>query len=93
MPARNADVAADTLADLLDAALPDLVRQERIGDRGTRAADQVENAPTNLGDHRVRRRETADADDRLVRHPLHEIDYRLMAAFAGETRGGTVCRA
>src|SRR6185437_10085544 len=38
---RDADVGADALADLVEAALLDLPRQERIGDRRPRRADQV----------------------------------------------------
>ena len=33
LPARDADVAADALADVVEPALLDLLRQERIGDR------------------------------------------------------------
>src|SRR6185369_7637178 len=39
--ARDADVAADALADVLQAALLDLLGQERVGDRRPRGADEV----------------------------------------------------
>ena len=42
LPARDADVAADALADVVEAALVDLLRQERVGDRRPRSADDVE---------------------------------------------------
>ena len=46
--AGDADVAADAFADVLEPALLDLLRQERIGDRGPRRADQVEDARADL---------------------------------------------
>src|SRR2546423_314966 len=79
-PARDADVAADALADVLLAALVDFPGKERIRDRGSRRADQVEHAAFDLTDHGVRGGETADADHRLACELLDELDDRLMAA-------------
>ncbi|MNT63063.1 hypothetical protein D3C72_2008390 [compost metagenome] len=47
--ARNTDIAADALTDVVETALLDLLRQERIGDRRTRCADHVENALVDEG--------------------------------------------
>ena len=41
---RDADVAADALADLVEPALVDLARQERVGDRRAGGSDQVPDA-------------------------------------------------
>src|SRR3954454_3446025 len=41
---RDADVAADAFADVLDAALVNLARQPRVGDRRAGTADDVERA-------------------------------------------------
>ena len=41
----DADVRAGAFADLVGASLGDLLRQERVGDRRPRAADQVERRP------------------------------------------------
>ncbi len=65
--ARVAGVAADALAHLVVAALLDLARQERVGDRRPGGADQVDRAaPHDLG-HPVGVGEAADDDDRLLR--------------------------
>ena len=42
LPPRDADVAADALADVLEATLVDLLRQERIRDRRAARGDDVE---------------------------------------------------
>ena len=42
MPARDADVAADALADVLLPALVDLARQKRIGNGRPRRTDEIE---------------------------------------------------
>ena len=64
---RNADVAADALADLVVAAVLDLGGQERVGDRRPRGADHVPDAARDDLRHLVGIREPADADDRLRR--------------------------
>src|SRR5262252_1609521 len=79
VPARDADVAADALADVLLAAGVDLHRQEGIGDRGARRADEVEHAAPDLADHGVGGGEAADPDHGLARDFLHEVDGRLVA--------------
>ena len=43
----------------------DLSRQERVGDRGPGAADQIENAAPDLRDHGIGGGESADAHHRL----------------------------
>ena len=54
LPAGDADVAADALADVLEAALLDLLRQERIGDRRAGGADDVGLPGVDDADHDVR---------------------------------------
>ncbi len=65
--ARVARVAADALADLVVAALLDLHRQERVGDRRPGGADQVGGAASHHLGHAVGIGEPADHDDRLLR--------------------------
>src|ERR1700730_14323781 len=83
MPARNADVAADAFADVLLAARIDLLRQERIGDGGPCAANQVQAPPSDLRDHGVGRCKTPHADHRFFRNLLDEVDDGLVTAFGG----------
>src|SRR4029078_1252671 len=90
MPNGDADVATDGLPDLVLAPFGDLARQEGIGDRRPRRADQVEHPAADLREHGVRRGEAADPDHRLVRDALDEVDDRLMAALRRKTRGATV---
>src|ERR1700722_7936299 len=78
---RDADVAADALADIFDPAFRNFVRQEWIRDVRARGADDVEHAGTDQAHHVVRAGEAAVADhgygrsqDRLAlldewRHP------------------------
>ena len=61
---RDADVAADALADVLEPSFRDLGRQERIGDGGARGADDVEHAGPDQRHHVVRAREPSVADHR-----------------------------
>ncbi len=44
----HTDVAADALADVLRSAFLDLLRQEGIGDGGTRGADEIQHAALYL---------------------------------------------
>ena len=67
----DADVAADALADLVDAPLVDLARQERVGDRRPRGADQIPHAAAHDLGHQVGVGQAADADDRLGRRLAH----------------------
>src|SRR5262249_4846786 len=85
--AGNADVAADAFADVLEPPLLDLLRQERIGDRGPGRADEVEHALLDERYHVVGRGVAADADDRLRRHALDEADIGLLVALLGKARG------
>ena len=84
--AGDADVAADALADVLPAPLLDLLRQERIGDRRPRRADQVEHAVAHHPHHRVGGGEPADADDGLGRERLEPAHVLLLRALVGEAR-------
>ncbi len=84
--AGDADVAADALADVLEAALFDLPRQEGIRDRGARRADQVEHAVADEPHHRVRRRQPADADDRLRGQLLEAAEVLLGPRLVPEAR-------
>src|ERR1700686_3628120 len=93
VPARDADVAANALADVLLAALVDLPGKKRIRDRGSGGADQIENAASDLTDHGVRGGETADAAHRLACELPDELDDRLLAALRGRPGQGAVGRA
>src|ERR1019366_741011 len=84
--AAHADVAADALADVVDASLLDLPREERVGDARPRRADEVEHAAAHLVGHRVGRGEPPHADDRLRGALLHPADERLLRALAREPR-------
>ncbi|MEI2807145.1 MAG: hypothetical protein V9G18_14785 [Albidovulum sp.] len=68
---RIADVAADAFADVVKPAVADLCRQERVGDRRARGADEVEDAAADLAQHRLGAGEAADADHGLAGHRLH----------------------
>jgi len=92
VPARDADVAADALADVLLASLVDLARQERVGDRGPRGADEIEHPTPDLTHHGVGGGEAADADHGFAGELLHELDDRLVAPLGRESRRGTVGR-
>ena len=83
---RDADVAPDALADVVHTPRADLVRQERVGDRRPRRADQVEDAAPNGRDHRVGTRVAADTDHRLGRERLHEGAVALLVALLLEAR-------
>ena len=84
---RHAHVAADTLADILDAPLFDLFRQVRIGDRRPCRADEIENAVANESHHGIGRGEAANADHRLGGELLDAGNERQLIAFFGEARG------
>ena len=87
----DTDVAADAFANLVDAAIADLRRQERIGDRGPRRADEIEHAAADLRDHRIRRGEAADADHRFIGQLFDKGGIRLLVALHRfKTRGGAV---
>src|SRR3546814_19252267 len=83
----DADVAADALADVVDAPVLDLLRQEGIGDRGARGADHVHDALLHDAHHGVRRGVAADADHRLGGQRLHELRVGLLVALLGKARG------
>src|SRR5262249_9446630 len=74
VPTRDADVAADALADVLLAAGLDLHRKEGIRDRRARRADEIEHAAPDLTDHGVGGGEAADPDHGLARDFLDEVD-------------------
>ena len=63
-PFDDALVAADALADLVQPALLDLAREERVGDRRAGRADDVPDAGADDLGHLVGVREAPDADDR-----------------------------
>ncbi len=88
--AGDADVAADALADVLEAPLLDLPRQERVGDRRPGRADQVEHAVAHHPHHRVGRGEASDPDDRLARQLLEPADVGFLRRLVREARGDRV---
>ena len=63
---RDADVAADALANVLQSAALDLVRQKRIGNRRTSGSDEVDCFGIHQGDHVVRARKAAVPDHRDI---------------------------
>jgi hypothetical protein len=79
--AGDADVAADALADVVETAFLDLVRQERVGDGRARRADQVEHAAPHGRDHRIGRGVAPHADHRLARERLDEGGVGFLVAF------------
>ena len=86
----DADVAADAFADLVDAPLFDLLRQEGIGDRWPRRTDHVQHAALDLAGHGVRRGEPADANHGFRGHLLDEGDVGFLRALLAEARGDGV---
>ena len=87
---RVAGVAADAGADLVVAALLDLERQERIGDRRARGADQVPDAALDHVGHHVGIDHQAGADDRLVRRLAEARRPLELVAGGEEARGAGV---
>src|SRR5690348_5055599 len=77
VPARDTDVAADALADVLLAAALDLHRQKRVGDRRARRTDEVEYAAPDLPDHCIGGGESPNAYHGLAGDFLHEVDNRI----------------
>ena len=88
--AGHADIAADAFANVVETTFLDLFRQERIGNRGPRRADHVENALVEQAHHAVDRGIAADADHGLGRQPLHAEDERLLRALLRKARGAAV---
>ncbi len=84
--ARDTDVAADALANVVEPAFLDLARQERIGDRRPCGADEIEHALADERGHVIGRGVAADADHRLAGQALDEGDVGLLIPFFGEAR-------
>ena len=85
--AGDADVAADAFADVLRTPLLDLPGEERIGDRRTRAADQIDQALPDDRHHSIGRRVPPDRDHRLRGQALDAFDEGLVSALGSEARG------
>src|ERR1044072_8528393 len=79
LPARDADVAADALADVVEPALVDLHREERVGDGRAAGGDDVKCAVVDRLDHEVGAGEPADAEHRLLRDALDRLLPREQA--------------
>ena len=90
LPARDADVAADAFADVVEAALLDLPREKGIGDGGTGGADDVALAGADHLDHEVWVREPADVHHRLACDGLREPRVRRLVIRLEEARRGRV---
>ena len=73
LPARDADVASDTDAHVVDPAFLDLLRQEGIRDRRPGRPDDVGNALGHDLGHLFRIREAPHAEHRLFRDLLDEL--------------------
>src|SRR3546814_4176361 len=75
--AGDADVAADALADVVDAPVLDLLRQEGIGDRGARGADHVHDALLHDAHHGVRRGVARSEEHTSELQSLMRISYAV----------------
>src|SRR5919106_1695507 len=73
LPARDADVGADALADVVQAPLVDLLRQGGVRDGRAAGRDDVERARFERLDHQVGVREAPHAEHRLLRDALHRL--------------------
>ena len=89
---RDADVAADALADLVEPPLLDLAREERVGDGRPRGADHVPGAAGDDLRHLIRVGEPCDADDRLRSRLAHVLRPLELPALLEEPRGAGVLR-
>ena len=87
---RVTGVAADAGADLVVAALLDLERQVRVGDRRARGPDQIPHAALDDVGHHVGVDHQAGADDRLVRRLAEARRPLELVAGAEEARGAGV---
>ena len=88
---RDAHVAADALANVVAAPFLDLLRQEGIGDRRPRRADDVALARVNDADHVVGAGEAPVVDHRYVaHHGLDLVDERPGPVGLAEARAAGV---
>src|SRR5262245_22376331 len=71
---RDADVAADAFAHVVEAPVLDLARKKRICDARTCDPDYIDNAAANRRCHRIGTREPPDAYDPLGRVRPHQLD-------------------
>ena len=90
LPARNAHVAADALADVVEAAFLDLIGQEGVRNRGPGGADDVRLAGGNDLCHVVGAGHAADAEHRHVGDALHVLDPGLLVVGLVEARRARV---
>ena len=84
---RDADVAADTLADVVDAPLLDLLGKEGVGDRWPGGADEVRPAAPDQAHHAVDRRVATHRHHGLARHLLHPGRVVLLEPLLGKAGG------
>src|SRR5919202_303549 len=88
LPARDANVAADALADVVESPLIDLPRQPWVGDGRAAGGDDVELARLDGLDHQVWARKAPDAEDGLLRDLLHgRLPWQLAARGVEAGRG------
>jgi hypothetical protein len=83
--ARDAHIASDTFAYVIDVARRDLVGQEGIGYRRARGADEIKDAAPNLRDHGIGGGESSDADYRLRGDLFDEPHELLLEALRGKS--------
>ena len=81
------NITADAFADIVGTTLFDLFRQERIGDRGPRRADEIDDAALDLADHGIRRGKAADRHHRFGGHRFDVSHVGLERGFLDEPRG------
>ncbi len=89
---RDADVAADALADLVQAPLLDLAREERVGDGRARGSDDVPDAARDDLGHPIRVGQARDADDRLRGRLAHVLRPLQLPPLREEARRARVLR-
>ena len=88
--AADTDIAADTLADILDPPLFYLTRQKRISNRGPRCANHIQNATLYLRDHGIGRGKTPYPHHRLAGHLFNKSDVGFLRSFLTKTGGDRI---
>ncbi len=81
----NADVAADTFADIVGTVLLDFVGKEWVSNSRTGCADEVEHTSLDLRHHGIRRRKPTYPDHGFAGHRFYEVDVRLLVTFLCKT--------
>ena len=86
----DTDIAADTLADILDPAFFNLTRQKRISNRGPGCTNHIQNAALHLRDHGICRGKTPHTHHRLAGHLFNKSDVGFLRSFLTKTGGDRI---